>query len=181
MDFEKCDIEGVYLISPKPVGDHRGVFHRHFCQKLYGDRGIDTTVMQTNVSVNAYAHTLRGFHYQLAPFQEGKTITVLKGALYDIIVDLRPDSPTFKKWVSFQLTESNKYSIHVPKGCANAFMTLEDQTMVYYIASQAYHPEVERGFRYNDPSFDFEWPCAPKHISDRDANHPDFTVETHLQ
>ena len=174
MRFIKQKIEGVYLIGATPFEDERGVFRRHFCAKEFESAGIAANVEQANVSENKYAYTLRGFHYQSSPHGEGKTLSCLKGSIFDIIVDLRPESPTFKTWISFELSEKNRFSIHIPPGCANAFLTLEDNCLIQYYCSHAYTPEAEKGIRFNDPSFSFVWPYPAKVISDKDASHPDF-------
>jgi dTDP-4-dehydrorhamnose 3,5-epimerase len=174
MKFYEQRLSGVYLIQPEPFADHRGMFRRHFCEQEFAHHGIATEVKQSNVSENHFAYTLRGFHYQIAPFGEGKTLCCLKGEIYDIIVDLRPDSPTYMQWVSFNLNEENRHSIHIAPGCANAFLTMEPNSLIHYYCSQPYTPEAERGIRYNDPAFDFEWPHAPEVISDKDTSHPDF-------
>lgn len=170
-------IKGVYLIEPTPFKDERGLFRRHFCFKEFGDNKIASEVKQANVSENNFAFTLRGFHYQTAPNGEGKTLCCLKGSIYDIIVDLRKESETYMQWVSFNLDDKNRHSIHIPPGCANAFLTLEDNSLIQYYCSKEYVPNAERGIRYNDPKFNFIWPVEPKVISDKDNNHPDFDPE----
>lgn len=177
MKFEELDIKGAFLIHAKPYGDERGVFRRNFCEKEFAEHGIVTNVSQANISENRYKHTLRGFHYQGPPHGEGKTMTILKGRIYDIIVDLRKESDTYLKWVSLELTPDKRTSFHVPPGCANAFLTMEDDTLVHYYCSYPYTPEAERGIRYNDPLFKFDWPTEPEHISDKDASWPDFLPE----
>lgn len=174
MKFYKQKIKGVYLIEPEPFVDDRGVFRRHFDGKQFKENKITTKVIQANISENVFKHTLRGFHYQEFPYGEGKTLSCIKGAIYDIIVDLRPGSPTYMKWISFELDENNRLSIHIPPGCANAFLTLEKNSIIHYYCSKAYVPKAERGIRFDDPSFNFKWPHPPKVISDKDKNHPDF-------
>ena len=174
MIFHEQKLSGVYLIEPTPFSDERGIFRRHFCDKEFEAHNIATKVHQSNVSENKYAKTLRGFHYQESPYGEGKTLSCLKGSIYDIIVDLRPKSLTYMQWVSFELNGNNRYSIHIAPGCANAFMTLEKECIIHYYCSQPYMPEAERGIRYNDPAFGFKWPHKPVMISDKDLNHPDF-------
>jgi len=177
MKFEKSFISGVFSIIPDPFIDERGVFRRHFCEKEFEQNGIETKIEQANISENKFAYTLRGFHYQLSPFSEGKTLSCLKGNIYDVIVDLRNNSKTFMKWTSYELSEHNKISIHIPPGCANAFLTLEDNTLIHYYCSKSYNPSAERGIRYNDPAFNFKWPIEPKIISDKDLSHPSFKIE----
>lgn len=174
MKFFEQKIKGVMLIEAEPFIDDRGAFRRNFCINEFNDAGIDSVVKQANISENKFAFTLRGFHYQLEPYQEAKTISCLNGRIYDIVVDLRSESPTFMKWVSFEIGGLDRKSIHIPKGCANAFLSLEDKTLLHYYSSEFYSPEYERGIRYNDPAFEFEWPEEIKHISEKDNNHPDF-------
>jgi dTDP-4-dehydrorhamnose 3,5-epimerase len=174
MKFTQQPIEGVWLIEAAPFSDHRGVFRRHFCSKEFADHGIAANVAQANVSENNYAGTLRGFHYQLPPHGEGKTLSCLNGAVYDIVVDLRKNSPTYKKWLSFELNRFNRYSLHVPPGCANAFLTLTNDVLVQYYVSEFYNGPSERGVRWSDPTFGFKWPFPPMHISDKDNKWPDF-------
>jgi dTDP-4-dehydrorhamnose 3,5-epimerase len=177
MIFHKQILPGVFVIEPTPFTDERGVFRRHFCEKEFAEHGIVTDVKQSNVSENKYAYTLRGFHYQVPPYGEGKTLSCLKGKIYDIIVDVRPESPTYMKWVSFELSAENRKSIHIAPGCANCFLTLEDNCLIHYYCSQPYTSEAERGIRYNDPTFGFDWPVEPKIISDKDNSHPDYISE----
>ena len=174
MKFYEQKLKGVFLIKPTPFKDERGVFRRHFCAEELSKHNIVTDVCQSNVSENPFAYTLRGFHYQERPFSEGKTLSCLKGGIYDIIVDLRAESPTYMNWVSFELNEDNRNSIHIPPGCANAFMTLEDKSLIHYYCSYPYTPSKEHGIRYNDLSFNFEWPREPLFISEKDKNHPDY-------
>ncbi len=177
MEFKKTDIKRCFVIGPELFVDHRGVFRRHFDETEFKAHGIVSDVKQANISENFESFTLRGFHYQLPPHGEGKTLSCMKGKIYDIVVDLRPDSKTFLKWVSFELTAENRLSIHVPPGCANAFMTLEPNTVVHYYCSENYEKEAERGIRYNDPLFGFTWPHEPEVLSDKDNSWPDFIVK----
>ena len=174
MKFFEQSIAGVFVIEPEPFVDERGMFRRHFAQEEFAAHGIVTDVKHCNVSENKFKHTLRGFHYQLAPYGEGKTLSCLKGSIYDIVVDLRPESATYLKWFGVELNEDNRQSVHIPPGCANAFLTLQDNCLIHYYCSEAYHGESERGIRYNDPLFNFNWPTEPVIISDKDRNHPDF-------
>jgi dTDP-4-dehydrorhamnose 3,5-epimerase len=172
MKFRELAIAGAWLIEPELFSDERGVFRRHFCSEEFAAHGIETDVMQGNVSENPHLHTLRGFHYQLAPHAEGKTISCFAGALYDIIVDLRPDSISFLQWVAVTLDAKTRASLHIPAGCANAYLTVAPDTIVHYYMSELYAPGSYCGFHYNDPSFNFEWPAEPRVISDRDKNLP---------
>lgn len=175
--FEEQSLPGVYFIEPEPFVDQRGLFRRHFSVEEFSKHGIITDISQANISENKHAYTLRGFHYQLNPFEEGKTLSCLRGAIYDIIVDVRPDSPTFMKWISIELNEENRMSIHVAPGCANAFLTLKDNSLIHYYCSKPYNPRLEKGIRYNDPLFNFKWPSKPRYISEKDKNHPVFARE----
>ena len=177
MKFEELEIKGAFLIHAEPFEDERGVFRRNFCKEEFEKNEIVSAVSQANISENKFKYTLRGFHYQLSPFGEGKTMTILKGRIYDIIVDLRKESSTYLKWISFELSPDMRTSFHVPPGCANAFLTMEDETLVHYYCSQEYKADAERGIRYNDPLLKFKWPVAePLHISDKDANWPDYNI-----
>jgi len=179
MKFEELEIKGAFLIHAEPFEDERGVFRRNFCEKEFAEHGIATTVAQANISENKYKHTLRGFHYQVAPFGESKTMTIIKGRIHDIIIDLREDSSTYLEWVSFDLSPDQRASFHVPAGCANAFLTMEDNTLVHYYSSFPFTENAEKGIRYNDLFFKFDWPIKePKHISDKDNNWPDFKLNS---
>jgi len=174
MKFHEQKIEGVWLIEVESIADARGVFQRHYCHREFSQQGIEPGILQTNISENYRKHTLRGFHYQAKPFEESKTLTCLRGAIYDIVVDLRPGSSTFLQWAPFELKAGDGRSLHVPVGCANAYLTLEDSTTILYYMSEAYSVGAYRGFRYNDPLFGFKWPVAPAVISEKDRCYPDF-------
>lgn len=176
MKFEELEIKGAFLIHAEPFEDERGVFRRNYCEKEFIKNNIISHIAQANISENRYKHTLRGFHYQVPPHGEGKTMTILKGRIYDIIIDLRKESNTYLKWVSLELTPDMRTSFHVPPGCANAFLTMEDDTLVHYYCSYPYTHNAELGIRYNDPLFMFKWPVdRPDHISEKDDNWPNFT------
>ena len=181
MIFEKKKINGVFLISPNSFKDKRGVFRRHFCQEEFKKNGITSQITQANVSENKLEYTLRGFHYQKGKHQEGKTLSCIKGKIYDIIVDVRKSSPTFGKWLGFNLDEKNRKSIHIPPGCANAFLTLENDTIVHYYCSKSYAPKFEKGIRYDDKFFNFKWPKKPKLISIKDLNHKEFKIKDSIR
>jgi len=178
MIFKKLSIQDAFRIEPDPFADTRGVFRRSFCEKEFKKNGLTSNVSQSNISENYHKHTLRGFHYQVAPHAEAKTMMCLSGSAYDIIVDLRPSSSTYLKWESIELTQNNRLALHIPKGCANSFLTLSDNTIMVYYSSNQYEPKFEKGIRFNDPLFDFKWPIkSPKHISEKDKNWPNFTIE----
>ena len=174
MKFFEQKIPKVYLIEPEPFVDKRGLLRRHFCQREFAEHGILTDIKQCNVSENKLRKTLRGFHYQRPPYREGKVLSCFKGAIYDIVVDVRPESPTYLQWIAVELTEENRVSLYVPPGCANAYLTIDDNTWIFYYHSEFYTPGAESGIRYNDPLFKFDWPAEPKVISDKDLNHPGF-------
>ena len=174
MRFKKQKIKGVFLIQPEPFIDERGIFRRNFCKKEFSKNKLIYHIEQCNISENKYKHTLRGFHYQTGKYGEGKTFTCIRGKIFDIVVDLRKFSRTYKKWISFEISDLNRNSIHIPPGCANAFLTLEKDTVVHYYCSNSYSPQHEKGIKYNDKDFKFKWPVKPKIISQKDRNHDDF-------
>jgi len=174
MIFHEQKLSGVFIIEPEPYSDERGLLRRHYCQREFDEQSIDIDVKQCNVSENKKQHTLRGFHYQLPPYGESKILSCIKGAIYDVVVDLRENSDSYLKWESFELTEEKRLSLYVPKGCANAYLTLQDDTWIFYYHSEFYAPIAEAGIRYNDPTFKITWPIEPKIISDKDLNIPDF-------
>jgi len=174
MRFEEQKILGVFLIKPTPVKDNRGMFRRNFCEREFFKNKIVNKVHQANISENKYKYTLRGFHYQIGKYKEGKTLSCLAGEIYDVVVDLRKKSKTYKKWISFKLNDKNRYSIHVPPGCANAFLTLKKNCIIHYYCSKSYAPKFEKGIRYDDPAFKFKWPKKPNVISKKDLSHKNF-------
>ena len=174
MKFLKTKISGVIIIKPEPFKDQRGLFRRHFCKLEFKKNKITPLVSQSNISENLKKGTLRGFHYQISPHGEGKTLSCLSGKIYDIVVDLRKNSKTYGKWISVILDSKNRNSVHIPPGCANAFLTLRDKCIIHYYCSKKYNPKYERGIRYNDLFFKFKWPIKPKIISAKDKSHPNF-------
>ncbi len=174
MTFTELSLPGVWLIEPDVHADARGALRRSFCAKEFAEHGLVSTVLQGNISENPHKGTLRGFHFQLPPFQEAKTLMCVSGALFDIVADLRSESPTFMRWVSLEFSAAGRQSLHVPAGCANAWLTTTPNTTVHYYMSELYSPASYRGFRYNDPAFDFSWPQEPGLISEKDRAFPDF-------
>ena len=170
-------IPGVHLIHPDLHQDARGIFHRSFCQAELRKRGIYFEVKQGNISENFALHTLRGFHYQVDPSQEAKILTCVTGSLYNLVVDLRKKSATYKQWIALNLSAKSGESLHVPAGCGNAFLTMSDHTIVHYYMSDVFSPDSYRGIRFDDPSFGFVWPHSPAVISVKDASFPDFQEE----
>ena len=174
MKFFQQGLAGVWLIERVPFLDDRGAFGRHYCEEEFSKHGITTNVLQANLSENRYPYTLRGLHYQIEPYGEAKTLSCVSGRIYDVVVDLRKESTTYMEWIAVELSSENRNSVHVPSGCANAFLTLEERSVVHYYCSQYYTPEAERGIRFNDPQFNFQWPHEPDVISEKDLSHPDF-------
>ena len=176
MIFEETELRGAFLIRLEKREDERGFFARSWCQHECEAHGLNPRVVQCNVSFNAHKGTLRGLHYQTVPHQEAKLVRCTAGAIYDVIVDLRPGSPDFRKHVAFTLSATNHDMLYVPEGLAHGFMTLEDSTEVFYQMSEFYCQESSKGVRWNDPSFGIEWPSTPRIISDRDQSYADYTV-----
>ena len=174
MIFTETKLPGAYLIDIEKREDERGFFARSWCQKEFEAHGLVPRVAQANISFNKYKGTLRGMHYQAAPFAETKLVRCTRGAIYDVIVDLRPDSPTCMQWLGVELTAENYKMLYVPEGFAHGFQTLIDNTEATYQVSQFYTPEAEGGLRYNDPTFNIDWPLEVQVISDKDRNWPDF-------
>jgi len=174
MTFHQTKLQGVFEIYLDPRPDERGFFARTWCQTEFENRGLNSVVVQCNVSFNTRKGTLRGIHYQAAPFAETKIVRCTRGAVYDVVVDLRPHSPTFKQWTSLVLTDVNRNMIYVPDGCAHGFLTLKDETEVFYQMSEIYKAESARGVRWDDPAFRIVWPAKVEVISERDRTYPDF-------
>lgn len=177
MKFASQTIEGLVLIAPEVFSDDRGAFRRNFCSKELKELGIDFTVRQGNISENPTRLTLRGFHFQKQPSGESKILTPVSGDLYNVVVDLRASSKTFLQWAGLEISSGRRESLHVPAGCANAFLTMSDNTVVHYYMGDYFRPETYSGFRFNDPMFKIEWPREPAIISKRDASFPDLSVD----
>jgi len=180
MIYTATRLSGAYIIDLEKRGDERGFFARVFCEAEFGRHGLATRFVQVNDSLSAERGTLRGLHYQLPPRAETKLVRCIRGAFYDVILDLRPDSPTFGQSIGVELTADNRRMLYVPKGFAHGVITLADQTEALYFADEFYAPELERGVRWNDPRFAVAWPIAPTVISDKDCKHPDFSPAHHL-
>jgi dTDP-4-dehydrorhamnose 3,5-epimerase len=180
MIFHETSLPGAYLIDLEKRGDERGFFARAFCETEFAAHNLVTRFVQVNNSSSAQKGTLRGMHYQLAPKAETKLVRCIKGGLYDLILDLRKDSPTFGKSFGAELTADNRRMMYVPKGFAHGFITLSDDTEAFYFVDELYAPETERGVRWNDPKFDLKWPAAPVVMSDKDKNWRDFDPAWHL-
>jgi dTDP-4-dehydrorhamnose 3,5-epimerase len=180
MIFTETPLKGAYLIDLEKRGDDRGFFARAFCEKEFGQHGLIGHFCQVNNSLTAKRGTLRGMHYQLAPKAETKVVRCIRGGLYDVILDLRKDSPTFGKSFGAELTADNRRMMYVPKGFAHGFITLTDDAEAFYFVDEFYAPEQERGVRWNDPRFKIEWPIQPTVLSDKDTNWRDFDPAWHL-
>jgi len=174
MIFTETKIKDVYILEIKKLKDERGFFGRAWCKNEMEIHGLNANIAQANISLSTKKGTLRGMHYQLSPYQETKLIRCTKGAIYDVIIDLRPDSETFKQHIGVELSENNYKMLYVPEDFAHGFITLQDNTEVHYMVTQFYTPGAEAGIRWDDPSFKLEWPLVPAVISDKDATHPDY-------
>ncbi len=174
MIFTETKLSGAYIIDVKKIEDDRGFFGRAWCKKEFEEHGLNANAVQANVSFNKQKGTLRGMHFQLAPFSETKTVRCTAGAIYDVIIDLRPNSPTFKQWIGVELTEQNFKMLYVPEGFAHGFMTLADNSAVHYMVTEFYSPGAESGVRYNDPAFNIKWPMEATVVSEKDKLHPLF-------
>lgn len=176
MIFTETKLPGAYLLALEKREDERGFFARTWCQQEFADHGLVTCMVQGNVSYNRQAGTLRGMHYQMAPYGEVKVVRCTRGALYDVIVDLRVASPTYKEWLGVELTADNYQMLYVPAGCAHGFITLAPDTEATYQVSQFYTPGAEGGLRYDDPAFAIEWPTPVQVISAKDKSWPNFVA-----
>jgi dTDP-4-dehydrorhamnose 3,5-epimerase len=174
MIFHELRIPGVYLLEPERKEDRRGFFARTYCRHELEERDLDPAVVQCNISVNHQAGTVRGMHYQAAPHEEVKLVRCTAGAIYDCLLDLRSDSPTFKKHEGMELSATNRLSLYIPAGVAHGFQSLEDESEVFYQMSEFFYPESARGVRWNDPAFKIEWPLAVTEISEKDLEFKDF-------
>jgi dTDP-4-dehydrorhamnose 3,5-epimerase len=174
MIFQKTILPDVWELHVQPIRDDRGFFARSWCQAEFEDHGLNSKLVQCNISFNSQKGTLRGMHYQDAPEREAKLVRCTAGSVYDVVVDLRAQSPTFKHWVAVVLSADRHNMIYVPEGCAHGFLTLADKTEVSYQMSEFYNPALARGVRWDDPAFGIEWPHPPMVISDRDRTYPDF-------
>ncbi|MDN5203117.1 dTDP-4-dehydrorhamnose 3,5-epimerase [Fulvivirgaceae bacterium BMA10] len=174
MKFTETKLKGAFIIELDQLKDERGFFARSWCKKEMEDHGLNANVVQSNVSYNIEKGTLRGLHYQKDPYQETKLVRCTRGALYDVIIDLRKDSPTYMEWIGVELTAENYKMLYVPQDFGHGFITLEDQTEATYQVTQFYTPGAEGGIRWDDPAFNIEWPISPKVVSDKDQSHPDY-------
>jgi dTDP-4-dehydrorhamnose 3,5-epimerase len=174
MLFKETTLKGAFVVEIEPLRDERGFFARTFCEREFAEHGLPARFPQCNLSRNARVGTLRGMHYQAAPLWEAKLVRCVSGAIWDVIIDLRPGSATRFASVGVELSAQNACALFVPEGFAHGFVTLQDNTDVFYQMSEVFRPEGARGLRWNDPRFDIHWPTPPRVISSRDATYPDF-------
>jgi len=180
MIFTATPLAGAFVIDLEKREDERGFFARMFCEREFAQAGLVTHFVQMNNSLAVQKGTLRGMHYQLPPKAETKAVRCVRGALLDVIIDLRRESPTFLRHTSVELTADNRRMFYVPKGFAHGFITLEPNTEAMYLVDEFYAPEQERGIRWDDPKFGIAWPLAPTVLSPKDAGHRDFEPSFHL-
>lgn len=195
MIFTEIKLKGAFIIEPERLEDERGFFARTWCQREFKEHGLNPRLVQCNISYNKKKGTLRGMHYQIAPYEEAKLVRCTKGAIYDVIIDLRQDSPTYCQWIAVELTAhssdhgsqltidsahslqltAHAKMLYIPEGFAHGFLTLEDNTEVFYQMSEFYMPEYARGVRWNDPAFNIQWPIEVIVVSEKDEQYRDFT------
>lgn len=174
MRFHGTKLPGVFEIRPELLSDERGFFARTWCQKEFEAQGLNPRLVQCNISFSRRKGTLRGMHYQAGEHAEAKLVRCTKGSICDVALDIRPESRTFGNWVAVVLTEQDRNMLYLPEGCAHGFLTLEDETEVFYQMSQFYNPESARGVRWDDPAFHIAWPGNVEVISERDRTYPNF-------
>lgn len=176
MKFGEVGLAGVRVVEPERLADERGFFARTWCRREFEAAGLDPNLVQCSISYNRRRGTLRGMHYQVAPSAEAKLVRCTAGAVYDVALDLRRDSPTYKQWRGVELTADNRLALYIPAGLAHGFLTLRDDTEVLYQMSEFFAPEHARGVRWNDPAFGIQWPGEVTVISERDRSYPDFVA-----
>lgn len=172
MRFEETPLKGAWVIEPQPIHDDRGFFARSFCVEEFGAHGLENRFVQHSISFSRKRHTLRGIHFQRAPHSEVKVVSCIQGAIFDVIVDLRPASPTYGLWTALELTATNRLQLYVPKGFAHGHQTLTDDTVVAYLISAFHVPAAAAGIRYDDAALGIDWPAQPSILSESDRNWP---------
>lgn len=177
MRFTETRLSGVWLVEPVASGDSRGSFARTFCTQEFEEHGLVTSFVQHSMSHSVMKHTLRGLHFQKAPHQEDKLVSCTRGAIWDVAVDLRPDSPTYLRWTGAVLSEDNRAQLYIPKGFAHGFQSLRDDSVVNYLISTPYSPAASTGVRYDDPAISVSWPAKPSVMSDKDMSWPLMQLE----
>ena len=178
MKFQETKIKGLWLVELNKLEDQRGFFSRAWCQDEFAGKGITAEITQANISMSVMPFTIRGMHYQVGEDAETKSVRCINGALFDVAVDLRPDSTTYKEWFGVELNDENNLMLVVPEGCAHGFLTLKPNTTAYYQVSNSYAPDAERGFRWDDPSFSIDWPSIPQEMSDKDRNWTNYEFKS---
>jgi dTDP-4-dehydrorhamnose 3,5-epimerase len=174
--FTEARIPGVWRMSLEKREDSRGFFARTFCEREFGDRGLVTRYLQSNISYNEKRGTIRGMHFQRPPAPEVKVVRCIRGVVYDVLLDLRPDTSMYLQWEAFELSADNREALYIPEGCAHGFQTLTDGAELFYQMSEFYTPEYNDGVRWNDPAFRIDWPLPDVILSDKDSRYPDFRV-----
>jgi len=174
MKFIETKLQGVFEILVEPMPDERGLFARTWCKKEFEANALESALVQCSISFNKRKGTLRGMHHQVAPFEETKLVRCTQGAVYDVVLDLRPQSPTFRQWIAVTLETARRNAVFVPKGCAHGFLTLTDDAEVFYQMTEFYDAASSRGVRWNDPAFGISWPGSIEVISERDRTYPDL-------
>jgi dTDP-4-dehydrorhamnose 3,5-epimerase len=175
-ELRPTEVEGAMLVVPVAHGDERGLFARIYDAAIFAEVGLPTEWVQCNTSWNKLKGTLRGMHFQAYPRPDTKIVRCTRGRIFDVAVDLRPLSPTFRRWTCTELTEDNRIGFAIPAGCAHGFLTLEDNCEVHYMMGDIYVPELARGVRWNDPAFAITWPDLPVVIAAKDASWPDYEI-----
>lgn len=170
MKFVETPLPGAFIVEPEPFADARGLFARVFCRREFEAHGLDHHVAQCNISFNPLRATLRGMHYQASPYEEAKLVRCTAGAVFDVIVDLRTNSPHYLRWFALELSAENRRTLYVPKGFAHGYLTLCDASEVFYLVSEFYSREHERGIRWDDPKIGIKWPIEDPILSERDQN-----------
>lgn len=175
MRFEETEIAGVWVVEADVFADDRGAFARAWMPEDFAARGLETTVVQCSLTTNVRRGTLRGLHFQASPYEEAKFVRAVRGAIFDVAVDLRPGSPTYCRWTGHELSAANRRALYLPAGVAHGYQTLEDDSDVLYFVSAPYMPTHQRGVRWNDPAFGVRWPIDPPAVMHpRDAGYPDY-------
>jgi dTDP-4-dehydrorhamnose 3,5-epimerase len=172
MLFRTCEIAGAWVVEPQPLRDERGYFVRAWCRREFEDHGIEFAPLQANMGFSRRKGTIRGLHYQVAPAIEAKLVRCTRGSLFDVVVDIRPESPTYRAWHGTTLSAENGCMLFVPEGCAHGYQTLVDDTEMHYMTSAFYAPNEARGARYDDPAFAIHWPLPPGYVSAQDRSWP---------
>lgn len=182
MIFEETSLYGAYIIRLHRIEDERGFFARTFCEREFDAQGLISRMVQSNIGFSRKAGTLRGLHYQAKPHAEAKLVRCTRGAIFDVMADVRPDSPTFRSWLGLELSAENRVMVYVPEGMAHGYLALADESELFYQVSAFYTAGAEHGIRWNDPTFEIQWPKVEELIvSEKDRNWPDFVVDGYFK